>query len=89
MADDEDDDEVVPAKTFEELPLHVRKFFTSLKRDDIRLLRGGMEFTRWFRTTGKFTKAVVLGGFSVFAMMVGAAQGWDYVVLKFFTKAAP
>lgn len=87
MAVNEDDFEgVVPAKTFEELPLHVRQFFTSLKKDDIRLMQSGMEFTRWFRTTGRFTRALVLGGLTLFGTMVATAQGWDYLAAKIFSK---
>lgn len=69
-----------------ELPQHVREFFADLSKEDLQLLKTGMEFAKWFRTTSKFTRALVMTAFAVFGAAVGAAQGWDYVVAKWFSK---
>lgn len=74
------------APTFDELPPHVRQFFADLKEEDVGLLRSGMEFARWFKTTGRFGKALVITGFSIFGAAVAAAQGWDYVYDKLWGK---
>lgn len=86
MAEDDDLDGVEPAKRFEELPLYTRQFFTSLKKDDVKTLSSAMGLFRWANTTGRVGRVVVVTGLSLFGAMVAAAQGWDYVVVRFFTK---
>lgn len=72
--------------TMRELPPHVRKFLNGLEPEDIELIGSGMEFARWFQTTRRFTKAVIVFGFTVFGAAVAIGQGWEWIVSKWTTK---
>lgn len=73
----------------QELPVYTRQFLASLEEDDVGFLKFVIQFLRWFRTTGKVAKAIVVFGFGLFGSMVALAQGWDYIVSRFFSKGGP
>lgn len=79
------DETATPPQQWRELPEHVRKFLTSLEPDDIELVKSGMGFAKWFRTTGRVTKVLVMGGLAIFGGFVALVQAWDYFVGRFFT----
>lgn len=73
-----------PPEQLRELPPHVRRFLASLDEDDIELLKSQMDFSKWFKTTSRFVKVIVVTGMAIFGGMVALAQGWDYIMARFF-----
>lgn len=75
-----------PPEQLRELPAHVRAFLAALDPEDVDLLKTQMDFAKWFKTTSRFAKIIVVTGFGIFGAMVAAAQGWDYITSRFFAK---